>query len=99
MGERYIEADNGFGWSRKHGSSPLSVLPGIYEVEVFGLTYQLQKFEDPKGEQGWYLYSTDKPSDFWGEFCATNLLPAIDAASERIAKADLSGAGYERRTT
>lgn len=94
--ERYIEADNGFGWVRKRGSSALSVLPGIYQLDLLGIEYKLEKFEDFWAEKGWYLYSLQKPAHFWGEFCAVNLLPAIDRASELIAKADLRGEGYEK---
>lgn len=96
-GARLIESDGGFHWKRRRGSSTLSVLPGVYETEVSGIGYELQKFEDPKGEKGWYLYSLKKPSHFWGEFCATNLLPAIDEASKLITQADLRGEGYERK--
>lgn len=97
MGERIIEADNGFGWTRRRGSSALAISTGTYETDVFGVSYKLEKFDHPRDEAGWYLYSPSHPSDIWGEFCATNLLPAIDVASEMIVKADLRGEGYEKK--
>lgn len=97
QGEKIIEADNGLGWSRKRGSSALSILPGVYEAEIFGIAYKLQKFDGAPGERGWYLYCLADPTHFWGEFCAANLFPAIDTASEMIARGDLRGEGYERK--
>lgn len=94
MGERIIEADNGFGWSRKPSTAALSIQAGLWQTEIFGITYTLEKFDFP--ERGWCLYSLGKPSHFWGEFITANLLPSIDKASEMIAEADLRGPGYER---
>lgn len=96
-GERYIEADNGFGWTRERGASVLSVVPGVYVTKIFGVTYTLEKFRDPQGEHGWYLYSR-KNTHFTGQYCEATLLPAIDEASKLIAKADLRGEGYERES-
>ena len=87
-GERYIEADNGFGWTPDAES-------GRYETTVFGIEYELEK---RRGDgEGWHLY-TRKGSHFWGEWCAYTLLEAVDEASKMIAKADLRGEGYEKET-
>lgn len=95
QGKKIIEADNGFGWERKHGSPGLSIESGVWVTEIFGLTYRLAKFADPPG---WCLYLGTEPNPhFYGEFCAANLLSAVDVASEMIAKADLRGPGYEKK--
>jgi hypothetical protein len=94
MGERYIEADNGFGWTFRRGYVPMSVRSGVWETEIFGLTYRLVKILDA----GWCLYlGRDVNPHFYGDLCADTLMPAIDIASEKIAKADLRGDGYERK--
>lgn len=98
MGERIIEADNGFGWSHRRGYQALSIQSGQWVAEIFGLTYRLVKFDDPRG---WSLYLGNDARDvnphFYGEFCAATLLEAIDVASEKIDRADLRGPGYERK--
>jgi len=94
-GQRFIQADNGLGWSRTRGASVLAVVRGKYVTEVFGLRYELQKFRDDNGH-GWYLYSRPTPH-FHAEYCAPTLLAAIDAASDMILKADLRGEGYEKK--
>jgi hypothetical protein len=88
-----IVADSGFIWTPER-SAVLSTHFYCYTTEIFGVKYRLEKFRDPEGEQGWYLYSV-RPAHFMGEYCERLLLPAIDAASEMIAKADLRGEGYE----
>lgn len=93
--QRYIEADNGFGWTREGRASILSVIPSTYTTMVLRVVYRLEKFRDPQGEHGWYLYS-EKPAHFTGEYCGPTLLTAIDEASKLIAEADLRGEGYER---
>ena len=100
MGERYIEADNGFGWTRER-ASVASVSSGRYVMEIFGITYELEKRRrnvrvEPGTDTGWYLYSRNDP-EFYGEFAGYTLLPAIDEASQMIAKADLRSEGYERK--
>jgi len=95
-GEKIIEADNGFGWSRRRGSPALSVQSGVWVTEIFGITYRLVKFANP---EGWCLYLGDRPNrHFYGEHCGRTLPSAIDKASEMIAKADLRGEGYEKET-
>lgn len=90
MGERYIEADNGFGWTRQPQT-------GNYEVTVFGVVYELEK---RKGDgDGWYLYTVKNSTHFFGEWCGYTLLGAVDEASNLIAKADLRGPGYETEET
>lgn len=98
-GERYIEADNGFGWARQR-ASVASVESGRYETFILGVHYELEKRRrnarvEPGADTGWYLYSHGD-SHFFGEWCGATLLPAIDAASLMIARADLRGEGYER---
>lgn len=101
MGERIIESDNGFGWSRQK-ASVASVSVGKYVTEVFGVAYELEKRRTAPGEEpytGWYLYSkgaTDNP-DFYGQWCGRALLPSVDAASKMIAKHDLRGKGHTPR--
>jgi hypothetical protein len=87
-----IVADNGFGWAPER-SSVLSVQFYCYTTEIFGVRYRLEKFLDPDGDRGWYLYSV-RPAHFMGEYCDKLLLSAIDVASEMIDKADLRGEGY-----
>jgi hypothetical protein len=87
-GERYIEADNGFGWTRCSDN-------GNYQTTVFGVTYELERRGGTQEDFGWYLYTIKGSTYFFGEYCARNLLPAIDEASELIAKTDLRGKGYE----
>lgn len=94
-GEKFIEADNGLGWIR--------CSDGRYWVGIFGIGYELEKRRrnaraEPGSDTGWYLYSRND-SYFMGEFCDSTLLPAIDAASVMIVKADLRGDGYERKET
>lgn len=99
MGEKYIEADNGFGWSRGRASAT-SVERGSYFATIFGIEYQLEKRRRSPGDTpdtGWYLYTIKGSTHFFGEYCAHTLLPAIDEASRMIAKADLRGEGYERK--
>jgi hypothetical protein len=98
--ERYIEADNGFGWTRQRSASVLAVQRVAHATEIFGVRYRLEKFRDPRGQPGWYLYSSipGAQGGFHGEYCEELLLPAIDEASKLIAKADLRGEGYERKT-
>lgn len=96
-GERYIEADNGFGWSRKR-ASVVSVESASYFTEVFGIEYQLEKRRRSPGDTpdtGWYLYSYGVSGGFFGEWCGSTLPTAIDEASDLINKADLRGEGYE----
>ncbi len=100
-GEQYIEADNGFGWIRGRASAT-SVSSGLYTVTIFGITYELEKRRrnarvEPGADTGWYLYSRDAGSWFFGEWCGRTLLSAIDEASKMIAEADLRGGGYERK--
>jgi hypothetical protein len=88
--ERYIEADNGFGWTRRRASAT-SVERNRYVTTVFGLSYELEKRHRSPGDTpdtGWYLYSLND-TYFFGESCGLTLLTAVDAASEMIAKADL----------
>ena len=97
-GERYIEADNGFGWSKKR-ASVASVERGSYYATIFGVEYELEKRRRSPGDTpgtGWYLYSYGVPGGFFGEWCGSTLLSAIDEASKMIAKADLRGEGYEK---
>lgn len=92
-GEKQIEADNGFGWYRDAES-------GKYVMVVFGISYKLEKRRRSPGDTpdtGWYLYTTNT-TGFFGEWCASTLLPAVDEASKMIAKADLRGPGYEKKT-
>ena len=94
-GERYIEADNGFGWARKRAS----VQSSSYEAFILGVRYELEKRRRSPGDTpdtGWYLYSYGESGGFFGEWCGSMLLPAIDEASKLIAKADLRGEGYEK---
>lgn len=99
-GERYIEADNGFGWTRER-ASVASVSSGRYFTEVFGIEYELEKRrrsrQEPGTDTGWYLYSRGSCMYFFGDFAGYTLLPAIDEASKMIAEADLRGEGYERK--
>lgn len=93
--QRYIEADNGFGWVKSGDRR--------YQAEVFGISYELEKRTrnarvEPGVDTGWYLYSR-KDTYFTGEFCDSTLLPAIDEASDMIVKADLRGKEYERKET
>jgi hypothetical protein len=100
-GEQYNEADNGFSWSRKRASAT-SVERGSYVTTLFGIKYELEKRRRSPGDTpdtGWYLYSFGVSGGFFGEYCDATLLPAIDKASELIAKADLRGEGYERKET
>lgn len=95
--QKYIEADNGFGWTKERASAT-SVQSSMHATTVFGITYELEKRRRAPGDTpdtGWYLYSRGV-SCFFGEFCDSTLLPAIDRASEMIAKADLRGEGYEK---
>lgn len=90
--ERYIEADNGFGWT---------CLPnGNRRTTVFGMTYELEKRarsrKERGSETGWHLYSVNH-SHFFGEYCGRTLLAAVDVASEIVTKADLRGEGYEAK--
>jgi hypothetical protein len=96
-GKKYIEADNGFGWVPDRAS----VVSGEryrYRTTVFGITYELEKRGGTQEDYGWYLYSIKGSTYFFGEWCAQNLLPAIDEASELIARTDLRGEGYEKET-
>lgn len=96
MGERIIEADNGFGWSFQRGYWPLTVHCGVWKLELFGLTYHLAKYGG--SEPGWYLYlGRDVNRHFYGEPCGLKVMAAIDKATELITKADLRGEGYEKR--
>lgn len=98
-GEKYIEADNGIGWTRQK-ASVASVLSGNYEAYLFGIRYELEKrrrsVREPGADTGWYLYSHGD-TYFFGEFCDRTLLSAIDEASKLITAADLRGEGYERK--
>jgi len=96
--QRYIEADNGFGWTADR-ASPVSTERYHYRTTIFGITYELEKRGGRYEDWGWYLYTVKGSAYFLGEFCDRTLLPAIDEASEMIAKADLRGEGYERSTT
>lgn len=98
-GQRFVQADNGLGWSRER-ASVVSVGSGRYVTTIFGITYELEKRRrnarvEPGTDTGWYLYSRGD-SYFCGEFCDSTLLPAIDAASDMIVKADLRGEGHEK---
>lgn len=96
-GEKCIEAANGFGWTKQR-SSVASVQSAMYAAKVFGITYELEKRLRAPGDTpdtGWYLYSRGD-GYFFGEFCGYTLLPAIDEASEMIAKADLRCPGNEK---
>jgi hypothetical protein len=94
-GERFIEADNGFGWTADR-SSVAGLTRYRYRTTVFGVEYELEKRGGTQEMFGWYLYSIKGSTHFFGEWCAQNLLPAIDEASKLIVKADLRGEGYER---
>ena len=95
--ECYIEADNGFGWTRQRSSSILAAQRVAYGTQIFGVRYRLEKFRDEKG-RAWYLYSSTPGAQggFYGEYCDRTLMAAIDRASELIVKADLRGEGYEK---
>jgi hypothetical protein len=101
MGERLIEADNGVGWSRER-ASVASVSSGRYTTEIFGVRYELEKRRrsrvEPGSDTGWHLYSLNN-TYFFGEFCGSTLMEAVDEASEVIIKADLRGPGYEKEGT
>lgn len=96
MGERYIEADNGFGWSPVK-ASVVGISDHRYRTTIFGIEYELEKRGGTQEDFGWYLYTIKGSTHFFGEYCDRTLLPAIDEASEMIAKADLRGEGYERK--
>lgn len=97
--QRYVEADNGFGWTKKKASLE-SVDPNKWVLALFGVDYELEKrfrnIRDEAYDTGWYLYTVGVEG-FFGEYCASTLMPAIDEASRLIAKADLRGEGYERK--
>lgn len=95
-GERYIEADNGFGWAADR-ASVVSNERYRYRTTIFGITYELEKRGGKYEDVGWYLYSIKGSTYFFGEFCDRTLLSAIDEASKMIAKADLRDDGYERK--
>lgn len=99
-GEKYIEADNGIGWTRKRASL-MSVEPNRWVTAIFGVSYELEKrcrnILDGSYDTGWYLYSSGVSGGFFGEYCDRTLLPAIDEASKLIIAADLRGEGYERK--
>ncbi len=97
-GIRHIEADNGIGWHADSRSSVLAVAPNKHVAVVFGIEYWLEKFKDPDGVSGWYLYSSVSAvqGGFHAVHCAPTLMPAIDEASKLIAEADLRGEGYEK---
>ena len=100
-GKAYIEADNGFIWLRERASAA-SVSSGRYMTWIMGISYELEKRRrnariEPGTDTGWYLYSRDAGSWFFGEYCDATLLSAIDEASKMIAEADLRGEGYERK--
>lgn len=92
--ERYIEADNGFGWSPRR-ASVVGFSFYKYETTVFGITYELEKRGGKHEDTGWYLYNATGGQHFFGEWCARTLLPAIDEASALIVKADLRAPGFE----
>lgn len=76
-GEKYIEADNGYGWVRKVKEDTSL---RWYELRLGGVRYELDKHRAKGIETGWYLSSF--PMDrFTGVFCGRNLLAAVDEAS------------------
>lgn len=98
LGARIIESENGYGWTRQRASAA-SVSSGRYTIEVFGVTYELEKRRRSPGDTpdtGWYLYSRGAVDgrDFFGEQCCPTLLESVDAASEMIAERDLRGEGH-----
>lgn len=94
-GEKYIEADNGFGWTPER-SSVVGFSDHRYRTTIFGITYELERRGGTQEMFGWYLYTVKGSTHWFGEYCARSLLPAIDEASEMIAKADLRGEGFEK---
>lgn len=98
-GERYIEADNGFGWTpEKALHLGFSDYRCRYRTTIFGVTYELERRGGTQEMLGWYLYTIKGSTHWFGEYCGSTLLPAIDEASELIAKADLRAEGYEKET-
>jgi hypothetical protein len=102
VGQQLIEADNGIGWERERASA-VSVSSGRYVTEIFGISYELEKRRrnarvEPGTDTGWYLYSRND-TYFFGEFCGSRLMEAVDEASEMIIKSDLRGPGYGREET
>ena len=95
--EKYSEADNGFAWTRKRASA-VSIEYSSYCTKVFGVEYELEKRGGTQEMPGWYLYSIKGSTHFFGEYCASTLLPAIDEASKLIVQADQRGEGYEKET-
>ena len=93
-GKRYLEAQ-ALRWER--------TVFGKYETHLFGVTHELEKrarnVKDGCPDAGWYLYTKDAPGGFFGEFMATTLMPAIDAASEAVYAADMRAEDYEPKAT
>jgi hypothetical protein len=94
-GEKYIEADNGFGWTPDR-SSVGGLSAYRYRTTIFGITYELERRGGTQEMFGWYLYTIKGSTHWFGEWCGNTLLPAVDEASALIAKTDLRGEGYEK---
>ncbi len=96
LGQRMIEADNGFGWTRDPDT-------GKYVTEVFGVTYEMEKRRKNRNDEcpdtGWYMYSKGADGGWFGEWCGKTITMAVDEASELIAERDLRGPGYEKEDT
>lgn len=57
-----------------------------YQTVFRGITYEMVK---RSRDTGWYLYSSDEHETFSGEWCASMLPEAVDAASTLIRKRGL----------
>lgn len=78
-GVRYIVGNDGRAWRPVDGawvSQPTSDSP----------EYVLEKRRRSKvegGDTGWYLYD-DQPGGFFGEWCGSRILDAVDEADRQI---------------
>lgn len=91
-GERYIEGDGGHGWAP---------VDGAYVLDLRGLgTYTLEKRrrspKDGTHTTGWYLYSEGgSEATYFGEFCASRILEAVDVADDMIFRAHRASASLD----
>lgn len=90
-GKKVLDTEGGLTWSREAGLKKSE--RGKYEAEMHGVQYQLEKRtwsqQEPDCDTGWYLYSTNVYGGFFGAWCASTIVEAVDVATEMILKRDL----------
>ncbi|MEU3522350.1 hypothetical protein AB0E62_00480 [Streptomyces sp. NPDC038707] len=73
-GDRWLPGDSG-AWLRSDSNGPSYVLEK-----------RTRNSKDETRDTGWYLYD-DQPNGFFGEWCGTRILEAVDKANQMINEA------------